>query len=79
MASFPNQQTTTSDSTDTAAGDDVNEPEPDGEQDSGRSLLARAAGMARTIADVIAPVSELLTALVQAATVAALIRGRGAL
>ncbi|RKS84092.1 hypothetical protein BDK61_3492 [Haloarcula quadrata] len=44
--------------------------------DSGGNVLAGLAEKARIVADLIAPFSSLLTSLVQAATVLALIRGQ---
>jgi len=73
MASFPEQQTTTSNSTDAAAESDSGDSTD--ETDDGPGLLGRFANYARTVADVLSPFTQLLTALVQAATVYTFVRG----
>jgi|GEM_PF-5457529 len=75
MASFPNQPTTTSNSTDTAADEATATDDPADETNSDSpGLLARLAQRTRTLADVLAPFSTLLTGLVQLLTVAQLAR-----
>lgn len=78
MASFPDATTTTDSESTTETTDTTTDGSTDTTTDESTEgtdgLLARLAERARTVADLLAPFTSLLTTVVQAATVWTLVR-----